>query len=59
MIGRDELVAGYTCPRCSAPKGEPCRGRRGPRASAHIQRWNAAGISQADLSAAAYARLGR
>jgi hypothetical protein len=32
------LVRGYSCPRCDAAAGQPCTGRRGPRASHHIER---------------------
>ena len=59
MISRDELRAAYACPRCKAVKGEACRGKNGPRKSQHIERWNAAGVTQTDLGGAAYERAQR
>lgn len=47
---RDDLIARYACPRCKAPAGTTCTGARGQeRRSQHEARWNAAGVTLADL----------
>lgn len=42
FLTRERVVEQASCPhpRCGAEAGSPCIGRRGPRVTAHVQRWN-------------------
>lgn len=42
QLSRDAVIAGAGCPRCRVERGEPCRGRRGPREALHRERWQRA-----------------
>lgn len=56
MTSRDELVDTHPCPKCGAKRRGPCQGKRGPRVSCHVERWEAAGVSHEDLRALGAAR---